>query len=85
MLFNSFLNLNIVNKKLDDIKVAPLNETSSQQIGKYEKLEKFNNNEFNIKKNELRPQDRRLPKNWKKEKWTCPVDEYDPLSKGKKK
>ena len=40
--------------------------------------------ENNITKSDLRAQDRRLPKNWKKEKWTAPVDEFDPLNRKKK-
>ena len=35
--------IDILKKKLDSIQVGPKNETCNQQIGKYEKLEKFNN------------------------------------------
>ncbi len=54
----------------------------------------FDNTKHNMIKNkDLRPLERRLPKGWKKQKWTprinlsyLAVDPYDPLSKmGKKK
>ena len=31
------------------------------------------------KNKDLKPQDRKLPKGWKKPKWTAPEDPYDPL------
>lgn len=44
----------------------------------------FQNNKNNIIENkDLRAMERRLPKNWKKGKWTAPVDPFDPLSKKK--
>ena len=50
-------------------------------------MEMFNNSKYNIHENkELRALERRLPKNWKKGKWTPPADPYDPLTNmGKKK
>lgn len=47
----------------------------------------FDNSKYNIHENkDLRALQRRLPKGWKKQKWTPPVDPFDPLAKmGKKK
>lgn len=47
----------------------------------------FETKQNNIVQNkDLRAMERRLPKGWKKQKWTPPVDPFDPLSNmGKKK
>lgn len=49
--------------------------------GEGENLEKFQQTAFNTTKNpDLKPQDRKLPKAYKKEKWKAPPDEFDPLA-----
>lgn len=46
----------------------------------------FNNTKNNIIENkDLRALERRLPKNWKKGKFTAPVDPFDPLTNMNKK
>jgi len=43
-------------------------------------LEKFPVSSYNNTKNEdLKPQDRKLPKGFKKDKWKAPPDEFDEL------
>ena len=60
---------------------------TNENYGKGQKVEIFDNSKYNIHENkDLRALERRLPKGWKKQKWTPPVDPFDPLSKmGKKK
>lgn len=62
-------------------------QTSSSAYGKGDNVELYKDPKNNIHENkDLRALERRLPKGWKKPKWTAPVDPFDPLSKmGKKK
>jgi hypothetical protein len=32
-----------------------------------------------VRNKEIKAQDRKLPKGWKKQKWSAPEDPYDPL------
>lgn len=60
--------------------------TSSKTYGQGNDLELFKNNKNAIKEGkDLRALERRLPKNWKKPKWTPPVDPYDPIANMYKK
>ena len=61
-------------------------ETTNKNYGNGEKVEMFDNRGYNIVENkDLRALERRLPKNWKKGKWTPPVDPFDPLTNMNKK
>ncbi|KAL4502300.1 hypothetical protein ABPG72_011887 [Tetrahymena utriculariae] len=55
-------------------------ETQNQLYGTGKTLETIKLVENNIQKNpDLRALERKLPKEWKKKKWTAPEDPYDPL------
>ena len=52
----------------------------NQSYGVGYNLEKFSQSEYKIvQSKDLNSQDRKLPKDWKKAKWTAPEDPYDPL------
>jgi len=54
--------------------------TTSSGYGQKEKIELFESKINNINKNpELMPQSRKLPKNWKKGKFTAPEDPSNPF------
>ena len=59
-------------------------QTTSKDYGFGNKVQMFQSSKNNIVQNkQLRAMERRLPKNWKKGKWTPPADPFDPLSKKK--
>ena len=59
--------------------------TTSNNYGSGQKVEMFDNSRYNLKENkDLRALDRKLPKDWKKAKWTPPIDPFDPLTNKKK-
>ena len=71
-------------QELKEMDRKEIYQTTSKDYGHGDKVEKFENKKYNIIENkELRAMERRLPKNWKKGKWTPPVDPFDPLSKKK--
>ena len=56
------------------------NITSYAEYGKGENIEVFFDKQYNmIKHGDLKPEDRKLPKDWKKKKWEAPEDPFDPL------
>merc|ERR1711964_864250 len=66
-------------EKLDHINVY--NRTSNA-YGKGPKIEMFDDKTHNISQNkDLLSCSRKLPKEWKKKKWTPSADEFDPLKK----
>lgn len=73
-------------KELEELGKDGVYSTTNRAYGKGEHVEAFTTKQYNIVENkDLRALERRLPKNWKKGKWTPPVDPYDPLSNMKKK
>lgn len=55
-------------------------ETSNRLYGAGDNLERFQNNEYNVKGDKgLKPLERRLKPDWKKEKWKPADDDFDPL------
>lgn len=55
--------------------------TTSEAYGQGTNVELFKNNKYSIKEGkDLRSLERRLPKGWKKPKWTAPVDPFDPVA-----
>ena len=60
--------------------------TTSESYGQGTNVQLFKNNKYSIKEGkDLRALERRLPKGWKKPKWTPPVDPYDPVANMHKK
>jgi len=60
--------------------------TTSSGYGQKEKIELFESKINNINKNpELMPCSRKLPKTWKKGKFTAPEDPFNPLKGTMKK
>ena len=64
---------------MNDVKVW---STTSSTYGNRSKIEMFESKVNNINKNpELMAVSRKLPKDFKKQKFTAPVDEFDPVAK----
>ena len=54
--------------------------TSYSEYGKGENIEIFFDKQNNMMKHgDLKPEDRKLPKDWKKKRWEPPEDPFDPL------
>ena len=65
---------------MEKINVNQQYATSSKVIGRGQNLDIFQVHDYNKLKNpELKAQDRKLPKEWKKEKWKAPDDPFDEL------
>ena len=81
---------NIIFQEIKKINSNETYKTVNQIYGEGANLEKFQLTDYNNTKNpDLKPQDRKLPKTYKKEKWKAPDDEFDELknlfNKGKGK
>ena len=75
-----------VQKELEKLDSVPIWNTTTSLYGSRSKVELYEDRSHNIHKNsDLMPNSRKLPKGYKKKKWTAPADEFDPLKKFNKK